>query len=396
MRLLGKTLDDLDESDISRFVSDEVAEGKTLDYKRELPSDQTEEKKEFLADVCSFANTAGGHLIFGVIEAKGAATDIVGVAATDIDAAILRIENSIRDGIQPRVPAVRTKGVTLTSGRVILILEIGRSWAAPHMVTYRGSSRFYARNSAGKYQLDVQEIRAAFVGAETQLTKFREFRSDRFAKILGNELGFELRHPLVTVVHVSPLGAFSSPRVIGLDEMRRPGTENFLRPISSSGWSDRVTFDGYMRYSSASIGSHVLGYVTVFRNGIIEAVDCSMLTSPHDATVHGFPTGVYEPRIASAVGSYIKYSHQIGLELPYLVSLSVLNTRGLQMLFNSYIGDANHPVDRDHLLFPEILVEDVMASAPIVLKPAFDALWNACGFEQSGSYDAKGVWKHAK
>ncbi len=66
------------------------------------------------------------------------------------------------------------------------------------------------------------------------------------------------------------------------------------------------------------------------------------------------------------------------------------------MLFNSYIGDANHPVDRDHLLFPEILVEDVMASAPMVLKPAFDALWNACGFEQSGSYDAKGVWKHAK
>ena len=30
------------------------------------------------------------------------------------------------------------------------------------MVTYKGTSRFFARNSAGKYQLDVQEIRAAF------------------------------------------------------------------------------------------------------------------------------------------------------------------------------------------------------------------------------------------
>jgi len=49
-------------------------------------------------------------------------------------------------------------------------------------------------------------------------------------------------------------------------------------------------------------------------------------------------------------------------------------------------------IDRDILLLPEVLVDEFSAETPQVLRPAFDALWQACGFERSQNYDASGNW----
>lgn len=54
------------EADLLALISNAVSEGRTIDYKRELPGNSDGEKKEFLADVSSFANTSGGDLIFGL------------------------------------------------------------------------------------------------------------------------------------------------------------------------------------------------------------------------------------------------------------------------------------------------------------------------------------------
>jgi predicted HTH transcriptional regulator len=86
---------------VARLIEQEVYERKTLDYKRDLPGGTDQEKKEFLADVSSFANTEGGELIFGVIEAAGAPREVAGVAAGNLDAEKLRLQNLLRDGLQP-------------------------------------------------------------------------------------------------------------------------------------------------------------------------------------------------------------------------------------------------------------------------------------------------------
>jgi len=39
-----------------------------LDYKRDVPGESDQDKKEFLADISSFANATGGDLIYGVDE----------------------------------------------------------------------------------------------------------------------------------------------------------------------------------------------------------------------------------------------------------------------------------------------------------------------------------------
>lgn len=61
-----------------RCTSNAVSEGRTIDYKRELPGNSDGDKKEFLADVSSFANTSGGDLILGVDENAGVPIQITG------------------------------------------------------------------------------------------------------------------------------------------------------------------------------------------------------------------------------------------------------------------------------------------------------------------------------
>lgn len=63
-----------------------------LDYKRDLPGDKDAEKKEFLADVTSFANAGGGDIVFGIVEDADAATFLRAVISSDANARLLSFE----------------------------------------------------------------------------------------------------------------------------------------------------------------------------------------------------------------------------------------------------------------------------------------------------------------
>jgi predicted HTH transcriptional regulator len=90
-----KRPDQIDKADIQQLIDDEVQESKTIEYKREIVGNTDEQKKEFLADVSSFANASGGHLIIGIDEDKGIPKQISGLEIADIDKEISRLENGI-------------------------------------------------------------------------------------------------------------------------------------------------------------------------------------------------------------------------------------------------------------------------------------------------------------
>ena len=118
MAFEGKSLDEVDANDIFALQANEVSEGKTLDYKRSLPGDTADEKKEFLADVSSFANAAGGHLIFGIEEAEGIPTAIPGVGPINVDQEKQRLENIMRDGLAPRIPGLRITAIEVATDQL--------------------------------------------------------------------------------------------------------------------------------------------------------------------------------------------------------------------------------------------------------------------------------------
>ncbi len=59
-------LEAIDAAALARLVADRVPEGRHLEYKETLPGDSERDKREFLADISAFANSAGGDLIYGV------------------------------------------------------------------------------------------------------------------------------------------------------------------------------------------------------------------------------------------------------------------------------------------------------------------------------------------
>ena len=130
--MLTQRLDELSFTTIEALVAAGLREGRTLDFKRDPVGGRDEDKREFLADVSAFANTAGGDLLFGVEESSGEATAAPGVALDDPDAEIRRLDGVLRAGLDPRLPTVELRWLPGPNGRGCLIVRVPRSFLAPH------------------------------------------------------------------------------------------------------------------------------------------------------------------------------------------------------------------------------------------------------------------------
>jgi hypothetical protein len=260
------------------------------------------------------------------------------------------------------------------------------------MVTLGGLSRFYSRNSAGKHQLDVGEIRAAFALSDAARTRLQNFRIERLAKITANETPIALSRPCRTVLHVIPLTAVDG--VTQIDAAAVVGDPQHFRPLYGSGWDTRVNFDGALAYAPYRDESRAGSYTQVFRNGAIEGVESVMLRPENNGIAHPIPSLLLERTLIDGLRLYLALLQQLGVEGPYLVGLSLLDVRGQTMALSggrhAYLD--THPIDRDDLVVPEVLIEDPSQPPATILKPAIDAIWQAAGWHGSDNYDDEGIW----
>lgn len=205
--MIPRPLNDIAEADIEQLKAAGIQEGKFVEFKKDLPGAKDEDKREFLADVSSFANTDGGEIIYGVEEDQGVITNIIGVTCADFDAEKLRLENLVRDGIAPRI-AIGLGIVACQAGK-LLVVRIEKSWIGPHRVVFRGHDKFYARTSAGKFPLDVSQLRTAFLQSATLSEEINGFRLDRLIDVSNDRAQVSLIQTATLMLHVVPFGAFS-------------------------------------------------------------------------------------------------------------------------------------------------------------------------------------------
>jgi hypothetical protein len=395
MAFEGKAVDTIQLSDVEALVANRVSERKTLDYKELLHLDRESEKKEFLRDVCSFANASGGHLLFGVRQDKnGVPTEICGTDVPNADQEKLRIEQLIRDGIEPRIPGVGTSILELAARKGVVVVHIPRSWARPHRVPYQKDFRFYSRTSNGKYAFDIGEIKAAFLASEALADRIRRFRADRLAAIVAGETPVSLGTGAKTVLHIVPMGAFDPANVLSASALE--GQSSQLQPIAGGISGSRYNLDGFVTFDRRSGGSSDDSYAQLFRSGCLEAVDTYLLERPDE--VRGYSTNkiipsiAFESEICQALRRYLAALKNLGVEPPLYVMLSLLEVSGYVMAVSKPFPGDKVPIDRDTLVLPEVLLEDRGAEPARVIRPAFDAIWNACGWPGSINYDDKGNW----
>ena len=384
----NKRLESIHESDLQSLVDNQVLEGKTIEYKESLPGNTDSEKKEFLADVSSFANAAGVYLIFGIKQKSGVPLEVCGLQITNVDAEILRLENMIREGIEPRIPGIAIHAITLQNSKVAIIIRIPRSWALPHMVTFRGHSKFYSRNSAGKYPLDVSELRALFALSETTTQRIRNFRVERLGKIIAGEAPIALDKSPKIVLHIIPLNAFDPTKKYDLESL----DSSSLQPINTSSWDHRYNFDGILAYGQFPKSTSAYSYLQIFRNGIIEAVETYLL---REGVI---PSVTFEEELLKALPRFLTIQKKLGVEPPLFIMLSLLEVSGYTIAADRkyFWRRNNYSIDRDTLVIPEILIESFECDPAEVMKPIFDTIWNAAGWPRSMNYDENGKWVGAR
>ena len=379
------------EERLESLVRDKVSEDRFLDYKRDLPSEKEDDKREFLNDVTAFANTFGGTILFGIAEEEGTGIpkEICGCNIPKPDEVILRLSNIIQSGVEPRLASLRFEPVDLRSGKTVLVAVIPQSAAAPHMVK-KGSPKFYMRGAVGKQPMDVYDIRTAFLASETVIERIRDFRLDRIAKLASGAGPIPTRDTSVFVAHVLPLVSFT--RRINLDITKlQTAPSELLKPLQSrSGYAPEYCLEGFAQVWH-NIDRKAMSYTLAFRNGCIEAVDAYSLKAWKGKTVleevfYGQELRLFLPRIFDLY-------HMLDIPFPCFLALSLLNIRGASIpVDQSYIGTGVKPVDRDHLILPERELLERPDNVDAVIRPLFDLVWNACGLPQSWNFDTAGNW----
>jgi len=391
--MIAKNLDQITEADLLDLENNSVAESKTIEYKQELPGNSDDDKKEFLADVSSFANASGGDLIFGIIEDRdtGIPERLEGLEIANVDQEILRLESSMRDGIEPRIWGITFRDVDLSNSKKVLIIRIPKSWRSPHRVSFRGRGhgKFFLRSTNGKHPMDVEELRIAFNLSETITERIRNFRVDRIAKIFANETPVPLYFDSAKIVlRLIPIGSFNPAQSYNIGEIASDHVKMMIQ-IADYGWNfneSRYNFDGFLTYYPME-KDKAASYVQLFKNGIIEAVDSELLRQNKK-----IPITTLETKLLDSVSSYLSILKILNVELPIFVFLTLIGVRGYSMSEMRYWHSA-YEIDRDTLLLPEILIESFDDEVKTVLRPCFDSIWNACGLPRSLNYDKDGNWK---
>ncbi|MFC2093054.1 helix-turn-helix domain-containing protein, partial [Bacteroidota bacterium] len=379
---LEKSINDITEEDLISLITNSVSESKKLDYKKELLGNNREDKKEFLADVSSFANALGGYIIFGIEEEGGIAKTINGLDALDCDAEKLRLENIIRDGIEPRIFGISINSLQLSNGNFLILVFIPNSWSKPHVVNFSNHWRFYSRNSAGKYQLDYLEVKSLFFVSETTTNKIRDFIQNRISNIIAGEtpLEKELVKDSYVILHIIPINAYESKSKYDFNDLMND--PSILKPLHYRSYNHRLNFDGILTYTPSDLISGEFSYLQLFRNGIIEAVNTSLLSTKQN-DVFGIPAATLRNEINSTVERVIELYKNFQIQPPFLVFLNLLGVKDYIIFATPYQMWDMRPLDRNNLFIPEALLEDYESNINDKLKYIYDSIWNAAGLKEA-------------
>ena len=187
MYLLGKPFVEIDWATLERAQDEKIEESRSLDFKRNLPDvNSKESKRDFLEDVCAFANTNGGLLLYGVEEARDAHTKLGHIRSlpgvgdkVPIDFKP-RTEELVRSSFDPRFSGVQIDWIESPNGSArILKVGVERSARAPHRVNSNGSREFMVRSISSSEKMDAEQIRGA-------IRRSFEARSDAEGRLAGS------------------------------------------------------------------------------------------------------------------------------------------------------------------------------------------------------------------
>ncbi len=375
MPLSFKPFSQIDASDLIRLQSSAVPEGLRIDYKRDLYA--AGEGREFLKDLSSFANSQGGYILIGADEADGTIESLPGVDGTITDVGIQRMENWCRDGLEPRVASVHMRPIDVGNGRSVIAISIPRSMNPPHRVSMQGSNRFFIRNSNGKHEASVEELRHLFGFGARLSDEIASFINDRRARIRDQTDHLaDLGNGRLTI-HIVNASSFRDQTFVDLKKLY---ADPYRFSPSSDATKRRVVLEGVV-VGSKSEGKFDCRCL-IARDGTIETVFSDLLRDRDGGLL--IPGQWLVEQLLGTVKNCLDGLIDLGATGPFVIAARLETSPGAAIAFVRRPWNGHPSFDRAIVDLPTLtlLEYDPSTSTPHLIRPLLDQLWNSVGFTE--------------
>jgi hypothetical protein len=72
--------------------------------------------------------------------------------------------------------------------------------------------------------------------------------------------------------------------------------------------------------------------------------------------------------------------------------LTITGVKGATIPAERGFREEYRDIDRETLMLPEFVIDDLRIDAINLMRPVFDLVWNASGFARSFNFDPNGKW----
>lgn len=369
--MIARDFESIALADLEALVANQVAERRTLEFKRDLPGNGERARKEFLADVTSFANAQGGDLLFGIDAPRGIAIGVPGLAVEDPDKELLRWEDVLLAGVEPRLPGIRLRWIDCGEGRGVMIIRVPASTISPHRVILAGSNRFYGRKSNGKYEMDTHELRDAFTASEALPARLRALHLDAVEKAIRGELPIGLGSAPKAILSLIPVTVFRDARDLDITP------ENALAAHKPAGHMDAIRMiEGVLLHTNPGDNGAVRSYAVTYRQGRIDMVwtiGGIVHELRKDETPMVWPRR-FEAGVLDAAISGAARLAPFGIEGPWVVLVTITGIKDYQLVLGE--RHLSPPAWRSEAALPSLMIVRMNRAA---LLPLMRAFWLAFG-----------------
>ncbi len=238
--LNGKSFLNCTKEDLNTLIGNtDYRENQYIDYKKTFSfldkkgPERENSIAEFRSDVCSFANSEGGYLFYGISEKQGVAQELLGIEISNTDRFELERRNNLM-AIAPKLPSLRFGFIPLESGKYIVVIEIKPDYYAPYIhIENEQNYRIYTRSGNGKITMKYDELKNMFnasLSFEQELDNFREKRIDYYK---SQSESSEDEYSRFVLIHLIPR-TFSDPsthKMVYVDQ--RLGRKNYTTLVQN-------------------------------------------------------------------------------------------------------------------------------------------------------------------
>lgn len=369
--------------EVEFLVDNNVTETKIVEYKSDLDLHKEQVVSTLLKPICAFANSNDGYVIYGIKELPDKSLQLIGISLCDTpDEIKLKIENCVRNCTEPKIIDTDIAIHRLEkNNNFIVIIRVKKSWYGPHRETK--NNRFYGRNSAGTYPMDIPEIRNSFNLSSNLIDKIKDFVTKRLVDIEARDTIVPMEIGANVVLHVVPLSAYTVGHQNTAIELNQ--VANLWRPneYRFTSWHPRIVLEGLIGKSSKTKQSNDR-YDLLFRNGIIESLTVFPPRPDFNENLPCILPAEYSEKILlDDVQRFFTVLKQLNYQTPLIIFISYLNIQ------HYYLMDkrgAFHNFDRNIIQLSSEVIESFDVNIKDILKPLFDSVWNCCGLLESENF----------